>query len=555
MITKDAISRMIKNQNSKIEDIVLQVLEIKIMQQETILLILSDGDNLVEGNLDNSYISRLSSGFVVNNQLIEIKDYEIINIEGRPSINLLNFAPLDVIPKQGNPQSIKKVVQHLNENYTPISALSTFLYDWTIRARVAKKSELAEYNNKKTQRNDKFMTLRLNDSNGTQISASFFGEAAEKFYKIIQEGSIYLFSNGNVSLADQRFRTSDCSYQLQFNSNAEIRLDDNQTFVMKAVDRGITPLSKLKDCKAKTLVDVLAIVTEIGRPTEKTSKQKSEALTQRLLKLVDDSGTSIELSLWNELALDPKVASLVPNESIIHVKSISVTIFNETLYLSSIKTLTDLIIDPVTPEAERLKNWFKNGNGQLMQIVDLSLRKEGTRDNIEIITISQLTNCAAGKDKYYIIARIQFSKADDRKITYESCTKCKKKVESNSDGMFSCIPCNTYTRECSYKYLIRGLILGDFTGSIYSTAFNETGESMFKLKASEFAKRSEGEHEELIKSVGSNQYLFAIRKTLVEGKNDGATRVEYTVANLYPINFNECTKRILNIIGCRRDTN
>lgn len=554
MISKDIIPKMIKSQDSKLAGVVLQVLEIKVMQEDTILVILSDELNLIEGNMDSTYYNLIQAEFKTN-QLIELVDYAIINTEGRPSVNLINLKLLGVIPKQGNPQSIKKVMQQLNETYTPISALSTFLYDWTIRAKVTKKSELAEYNNRKLMKNDKFMTLRLSDCHGSQISASFFGEAAEKFFKIIQEGSIYLFSNGNVSLADQRFRTSDCSYQLQFNSSADIRLDEDQSFSVKAIDRGVTPLSKLKDCKARTLVDILGIVIEVGRPTEKTSKQKGEALTQRLLKIVDDSGMSIELSLWNELANDPNVSNLIPNESIIHAKSVNVTIFNETLYLSSVKSLTELIFNPTSPQSSKLMSWFKGGNKDSLQIVDLSLRKEGTKDNLDFITINQLKNCTAGKDRYFVIARIQFSKLDERKITYESCSKCKKKVEVNSEGMFNCISCGSFSKECSYKFLIRGLILGDFTGSIFTTAFNETGEYMFKIKAPEFAKKSEAEQEELIKSVGSNQYYFSVRKNLVDNRNDGTTRVEYTIGNIHPIYYADCTKRILNLIGGKEGVN
>lgn len=40
------------------------------------------------------------------------------------------------------------------------------------------------------------MNIDLIDKEGTQIQATFFGEAANKFDHLLRENHIYLFSNG-----------------------------------------------------------------------------------------------------------------------------------------------------------------------------------------------------------------------------------------------------------------------------------------------------------------------------------------------------------------------
>lgn len=46
------------------------------------------------------------------------------------------------------------------------------------------------------------MNVDLMDKHGTQIQATFFKDAVDKFDPIIKDGGIYLFSNGTVKIAN-----------------------------------------------------------------------------------------------------------------------------------------------------------------------------------------------------------------------------------------------------------------------------------------------------------------------------------------------------------------
>lgn len=104
--------------------------------------------------------------------------------------------------------------------YTPIKHLNTYTMDWKIKARVTKKHE------KKTlPRNGSeliILNIDLMDKEGSQIQATFFNEAAERFNGMISEDHVYLFSGGVLKVANKKFTSIKNEYSLTFDQNSEI---------------------------------------------------------------------------------------------------------------------------------------------------------------------------------------------------------------------------------------------------------------------------------------------------------------------------------------------
>lgn len=72
------------------------------------------------------------------------------------------------------------------------------------------------------------MNCDLIDKEGCQIQCTFFGEAAEKFDKILKENHVFLFSNGQVKLANKKYTSITNDHCLTFDQNAEIvEVDDD----------------------------------------------------------------------------------------------------------------------------------------------------------------------------------------------------------------------------------------------------------------------------------------------------------------------------------------
>ena len=115
-----------------------------------------------------------------------------------------------------------------DNQYTPIKSLNSFLFDWKIKARITKKQA------KKTWRNAKgegtLLNIELIDFHGTQIVATFFNELANKYDLTLKENSVYLFSNGTVKIANQKYTSIKNDYCIIFDRSSEIQEveDDNR---------------------------------------------------------------------------------------------------------------------------------------------------------------------------------------------------------------------------------------------------------------------------------------------------------------------------------------
>jgi hypothetical protein len=68
-----------------------------------------------------------------------------------------------------------------NELYTPIKALSTFNYDWRLKARLVKVYPKRFYKSNKGC----LLNIEIMDMHGTQIQATFFNDACEKFEPLL----------------------------------------------------------------------------------------------------------------------------------------------------------------------------------------------------------------------------------------------------------------------------------------------------------------------------------------------------------------------------------
>jgi len=198
-----------------------------------------------------------------------------------------------VFPRD-NPPPVR-AMSH-GDNYTPIKALSTFNTDWTIKARVTKKCDIKEWNN--ARGSGKLFNANLMDIMGDEISATFFNQGVEKFFPMLVENHVYTFAKGSVKLANKKFCSLQNEYQLSFDKSAEIAevQDDGTIDNMHFALVGLNQLSDLARRTGQTLVDICAVVSEVGEISAFTSK-KGNALRKRVLTLVDDTNYSVELTL------------------------------------------------------------------------------------------------------------------------------------------------------------------------------------------------------------------------------------------------------------------
>ena len=67
------------------------------------------------------------------------------------------------------------------------------------------------------------------DSHDTQITATFFNDAAVRYEAELQEGAVYLFSGGNVKMANTKYTSIKNDYTIIFDRNCVIeKASDDQ---------------------------------------------------------------------------------------------------------------------------------------------------------------------------------------------------------------------------------------------------------------------------------------------------------------------------------------
>lgn len=87
--------------------------------------------------------------------------------------------------------------------FFPISDISSYQAKWCIRARVTAKGNVRNF----TSRNGAAVTVfecTLLDESG-EIKASFFGQMAEKFSSVIEQGKVFKFSRGSCRVANRQY--------------------------------------------------------------------------------------------------------------------------------------------------------------------------------------------------------------------------------------------------------------------------------------------------------------------------------------------------------------
>jgi len=138
----------------------------------------------------------------------------------------------------------------------PIKALNNYLRDWVVKARVASKVF------KETTRNGgALLKIELVDSYGTSIEGTFFKNSAEKFSSIIQEGKIYLFSDGNIKLANKKYTSVLNDFAITFEEHARIQeaMDDN---TITHVAFNFSSIEKIQHIQKYKSVDIIAVIID-----------------------------------------------------------------------------------------------------------------------------------------------------------------------------------------------------------------------------------------------------------------------------------------------------
>ena len=246
-----------------------------------------------------------------------------------------------------------------SEVITPMSQLTIYTQKWTIKARVSNKSEMRTFRNAKGE--GQLMTVDIVDNQQTEMRSTFFGLAAQKFHPILQIGKVYTFSKGSVKPANPRYNPK-AQYELMFDDHSEIVQvqDDSNIPAMKI---SLISISSLAEVPVGETVDVAGIVTAVGELGSVTIKATGRDTSRRNVTLADESGCTVDLTLWGEKAerVGDEIKAHHNQSVVLFVKGCRIGDYNGRTLSTSGSSLVE--IDPNHPKCAQLKSWWaQQGN-------------------------------------------------------------------------------------------------------------------------------------------------------------------------------------------------
>ncbi|OVA02158.1 OB-fold nucleic acid binding domain [Macleaya cordata] len=590
-ITPDAISTIIANpsldSSSEIPELVVQVVDLKPVGNR-FTFVASDGKMKLKATLPSNMSSEINLGNLQNLGLIRILGYTL-NVIPKTLEKCLIVTKCEVVasvlemeigsevkkeetgiilkPKQETgiilkpkqemvAKSAAQIVHEQHENMAPsarmamsrrvfpLVSLNPYQGNWTIKVRLTSKGNLRTYKNARGEGH--VFNVELTDQDGTQIQATMFNEAANKFYNKFELGKVYYISKGTLKVANKQYKTVQNDYEMTLNENSEVEeVSEEGTFIPQTVYNFVKIDELGTFVNGKQLVDVVGVVQNVSPTLSVRRKINNETIPKRDITIADDSMKTVVVSLWNDLAtnIGQELLDMAESSPVIAIKSLKVGDF-QGVSLSSVSKST-VVINPDVPEAKKLKSWYSSeGKSSSMTSVGSGLNtssKSGARSFYsDRVYLSHITsNPSLGEEKpefFSIKAYISFIKPDQT-MWYRACKQCNKKVTEAVGSGYWCEGCQKNEDECSLRYIMV-VKISDPSGETWVSAFNEQAEKIIGCSADELDRirtQDESQFQLKLKEAIWVPHLFRVSVQQNEYMNEKRQRI--TIRSEAPVDF------------------
>lgn len=360
-------------------------------------------------------------------------------------------------------------------NITPIAHLNPYANRWTIKARVINKSEIRTWSNAKGE--GSLFSVDLLDSSGFDIRATFFKEAVDKFYHMLQLNQVYTFSGGRIKTANMQYNTCKSGLEISMDQNAEIHLVGNDNSIQQQ-QFDLTKIADLEAIEPNAHVDIMGIVKAVAPPSTIMSKKTQKELFKSELMVVDNSGAQVNVTIWGDRA--KTALSEFANQPLVGFKKLRVSDYGgRSLSVAG----GPVIIDPNVPEANVIRHWWntQGAHGAIRSMSGGGAGREAAFDERKPIASIQSEHMGFNEKPDFLTfkANINFIKRDkDGGPWYTACANpeppCKNmcKVTAVGDGNWYCDRCQQTRAECVRRYIFSGTVI-DETCTTWVSIFND----------------------------------------------------------------------------------
>ncbi len=497
---------------------------------------------------ENSLINvkSISPRYISNNlnKVFIIKKYKIIlqyfNIDILPKAisfkelndttnqnnNINNNHNNDIIIDIKNDDNDYKNIKSISKDtpiYTSLNQLTTFSKDFIIYVRILKKSDIKLFNsnNLNNRQVGKYFYFIVLDIDGNEMQCICFNKSVDQFYNIISEGKIYEIKGGYIKLNEKKFTTIKSDYKIILDENSKIIEKKDDGKIKEKTTLKITKISEIQNIKLYSILDLCAIVLEIGEKAIRHTRNGDQPMKKLIIG--DISKYKIEFSLWRiHASIEVKVSD------ILLIKNAKVGEFNGKNLSTYDETTIQINPSNSIKEVFELDNFIKNYKGEFNELEDLNELfqkkfKEKVDEKYNISYIKDTLDSIDAIDEVNSFSKICATVTQiihNEKNYYMGCSdrNCKRKlIFDNEKNKYSCPNCKRLYDNPTYYYTL-SLRVKDASCEHWIDIFGKTAENILKISAEDYRKllmpRDENKLREISKLIEFKTFYFYVKPKL-----------------------------------------
>lgn len=462
-------------------------------------------------------------------------------------------SPSSPNPYRQRPASAAPIVRSSNSIHTnaevgitPIASLNMYSNRWTIKGRITAKSDVRTWSNAKGE--GSLFSIDILDASGMDIRATFFRDAVDKFFGLLQVGQVYRFTGGRLKVANMQWNSCKSNMEISFDQNAEIHLDNDAGDIARQAYNFIR-IAQVEAVEAGKNVDILAIVKQVSEPVNLISKKSGQELVKCDLTIVDDSGVEITMTLWGDKARQAPFE--YGNTPVVAFRRARVSDYGG----KSLSGGDSIEVNPDINEAQSLQQWWQTTGSTGASSRSLSVAAGGAgrveslaeRKTIAAIKDESMGHGFGKPDWITFKGTITFIKKDrEGGAWYLACPNaeepCKNryKVTPTAEQQYQCEKCGGVFPNCVRRWIFSATVEDD-SGSTWVSFFNEQAEMLLGATADEVNAKAYGDgydqdaYESVFADAVLSEWIFKC-KVKNELVND-ESRVKTSVYALQPVDY------------------
>ena len=119
---------------------------------------------------------------------------------------------------------------------------------------------------------------------------------------MLEIDKVYSFSGGRLKVANMQYNTCKSSFEITFDQNSEIALDDYMGEINQQ-NYDLIRIAELETINPNEYVDLIGVVKAVGEPGTIVSKKSGKELSKCELTIGDDSGAEVACTVWGDRAM------------------------------------------------------------------------------------------------------------------------------------------------------------------------------------------------------------------------------------------------------------